>query len=114
MPAFSMFQIAFLLLTSWLLFGGLSRNRVGRFATHLKVTTNVYTHAVGPQKREAQSNLVRLVKKECDSRQHAKRTGSSWIMKESGEHAEAVYFGWRPRRDLNPCYRRERDTSICK
>jgi hypothetical protein len=29
----------------------------------LKVTTNVYMQAVGPQKREAQSNLVKLVRK---------------------------------------------------
>ncbi len=29
----------------------------------LKVTTDVYMQAVGPQKREAQSNLVRLVRK---------------------------------------------------
>jgi integrase len=29
----------------------------------LKVTTDVYMQAVGPQKREAQGNLVRLVRK---------------------------------------------------
>jgi Na+/proline symporter len=29
----------------------------------LKVTTDVYMQAVGPQKREAQSNLVKLVRK---------------------------------------------------
>ena len=29
----------------------------------LKVTTDVYMQAVGPQKREAQSNLVNLVRK---------------------------------------------------
>ena len=33
----------------------------------LKVTTDVYMQAVGPQKREAQSNLVRLVRKGSDS-----------------------------------------------
>ena len=33
----------------------------------LKVTTDVYMQAVGPQKREAQSNLVRLVRKGFDS-----------------------------------------------
>src|SRR5215469_186573 len=33
----------------------------------LKVTTDVYMQAVGPQKREAQSNLVRLVRKGLDS-----------------------------------------------
>src|SRR6516164_2635762 len=33
----------------------------------LKVTTDVYMQAVGPQKREAQSNLVRLVRKVSDS-----------------------------------------------
>ena len=33
----------------------------------LKVTTGVYMQAVGPQKREAQSNLVRLVRKGFDS-----------------------------------------------
>jgi hypothetical protein len=34
-------------------------------------------------------------------------TGSNWIMKKNGGIAE-VLFCWRPRRDLNPCYRRER------
>lgn len=29
----------------------------------LKVTTDVYMQAVGPQKREAQGNLVRLIRK---------------------------------------------------
>jgi hypothetical protein len=29
----------------------------------MKVTTDVYMQAVGPQKREAQSNLVKLVRK---------------------------------------------------
>ena len=29
----------------------------------LKVTTDVYMQAVGPQKREAQSNLVKLVRR---------------------------------------------------
>jgi len=33
----------------------------------LKVTTDVYMQAVGPQKREAQNNLVRLVRKGFDS-----------------------------------------------
>ena len=33
----------------------------------LKVTTDVYIQAVGPQKREAQTNLVRLVRKGFDS-----------------------------------------------
>jgi len=33
----------------------------------LKVTTDIYMQAVGPQKREAQSNLVRLVRKGFDS-----------------------------------------------
>jgi integrase len=33
----------------------------------LKVTTDVYMQAVGPQKREAQSNLVRLVRKGATS-----------------------------------------------
>ena len=32
----------------------------------LKVTTDVYMQAVGPQKREAQNNLVRLVRKGFD------------------------------------------------
>jgi integrase len=32
----------------------------------LKVTTDVYMQAVGPQKREAQTNLVRLVRKGFD------------------------------------------------
>ena len=31
--------------------------------TNLKVTTDIYMQAVGPQKREAQSNLVKLVRK---------------------------------------------------
>jgi hypothetical protein len=39
---------------------------------------------------------------------HAQLTGSNWIMKKSGDFVEAFYFCWRPRRDLNPCYRRER------
>jgi integrase len=34
---------------------------------NLKVTTDVYMQAVGPQKREAQNNLVRLVRKGFDS-----------------------------------------------
>ena len=33
----------------------------------LKVTTDVYMQAVGPQKREAQSNLVKLVRRGLDS-----------------------------------------------
>jgi len=33
----------------------------------LKVTTDVYMQAVGPQKREAQGNLVKLVRKGLDS-----------------------------------------------
>ena len=30
----------------------------------LRVTTDVYMQAVGPQKREAQSNLVKLVRRD--------------------------------------------------
>jgi phosphotransferase system HPr-like phosphotransfer protein len=33
----------------------------------LKVTTNVYMQAVGPQKREAKSKLVKLIRKGFDS-----------------------------------------------
>ena len=43
----------------------------------LKVTTDVYMQAVGPQKREAQSNLVRLVRKASDS--EVKSSSAKWI-----------------------------------
>jgi len=42
----------------------------------LKVTTDVYMQAVGPQKREAQTSL----------------TGSSWIMKKNGGFVEVYCF----------------------
>jgi hypothetical protein len=41
--------------------------RVSAVAGRVKVTTDIYMQAVGPQKREAQSNLVRLVRKGFDS-----------------------------------------------
>jgi hypothetical protein len=37
--------------------------------------------------------------------------GPNWTVKEGGDFAEVVCFVWRPRRDLNPCYRRERAVS---
>lgn len=37
------------------------------YSTQVKVTTDVYTQAVWPQKREAQSNLVKLVRRGSDS-----------------------------------------------
>jgi hypothetical protein len=42
----------------------------------LKVTSDVYMQAVGPQKREAQTSL----------------TGSSWIMKKNGGFVEVYCF----------------------
>jgi hypothetical protein len=57
----------------------------------LKVTSDVYMQAVGPQKREAtdQPNWIKL-----DHEEKRRVCGS-------------LLFCWRPRRDLNPCYRRE-------
>src|SRR4051794_12515822 len=37
-------------------------------------------------------------------------SGSNWIMKKNVGFPEFL-FCWRPRRDLNPCYRRERAMS---
>jgi len=73
-----------------------------RYAS-LRVTTDVYMQAVGPQKREAQSNLVKLVRRGRRFGNQARLSGSNWIMKKNGDCAEPVLFCWRPRRDLNPC-----------
>ena len=36
---------------------------------------------------------------------------TNWNMMKSGGFRETDLFCWRPRRDLNPCYRRERAVS---
>ena len=67
-------------------------------------------HAGGPQKREAQSNLVKLVRKARFWRSSLPK----WIKLDHEEKrwcCGSLLFYWRPRRDLNPCYRRERAMS---
>jgi integrase len=58
----------------------------------LRVTTDVYMQAVGPQKREAQSNLVKLVRKGRGLGDQAGLSGSNWIMKKNGDFGEVIYF----------------------
>jgi len=58
----------------------------------LKITTDVYMQAVGPQKREAQSNFVKLVRNGAVLEIKPGLSGSNWIMKESGGGVEAFYF----------------------
>ena len=58
----------------------------------LRVTTDVCMQAVGPQKREAQSNLVKLVRRGAVSEIKPALSGSNWIMKKNIDSAEPVYF----------------------
>jgi hypothetical protein len=66
-----------------------SKGRTGNCCAHasLKVTADVYMQAVSPQKREAQSKLVKMVMKTGVS-----LIGPNWTMKENGDCAEPVYF----------------------
>jgi len=58
----------------------------------LKVTTDVYMQAVGPQKRKAQSNLVHPTRNGRGFGIQIGLNGSNWIMKKSAGIAEAFYF----------------------
>jgi hypothetical protein len=57
-----------------------------------QLTTDVYMQAVRPQKRETQSNLVKLVRTGATLDVTPKLTGSNWIMNKSGDFVEAFYF----------------------
>ncbi len=58
----------------------------------LKVTTDVYMQAVGPQKREAQSNLVKAGAEGRGFGDQTGLSGSNWIMKKNGGFVEVYYF----------------------
>jgi hypothetical protein len=58
----------------------------------LKVTTDVYMQAVGPKKREAQGKFGQTDSERRGFGDQAGLSGSNWIMKKSGDFAQALYF----------------------
>jgi hypothetical protein len=62
---------------------------------------NVYDQAGAPEKRIAHEELLRKL-----TQRTVKRTADDTIFVSAGKI-------WRPRRDLNPCYRRERNLTDC-
>ncbi len=73
---------------------GVSRMELLRHAGFL-ITMNTYTQALTDDKRSAHRDVIRLV---------VTATGTF----ENGGECVSALFCWRPRRDLNSCYRRER------
>jgi len=65
-----------------------------------RMTVDTYTQALSPHKRAAQSKVVSMIRpRELVPSLHR------GVRKKS---AQPIEKSWRPRRDLNPCYRRER------
>jgi hypothetical protein len=69
----------------------------------IKVTMDIYDEAMSDEKQMAHRKALRLVTRKQD--RTVMRTASG-----TGVPA-SILFCWRPRRDLNPCYRRERAMS---
>ena len=65
-------------------------------------------------KRDAQSRVVSLLLDKNEEKPSTEAYRTVTDLQNSGGDLQVVDKIWRPRRDLNPCYRRERDTSICK
>ncbi len=73
------------------------------------VTMNLYAQAVTDIKRSAQSKVARLVFKSEKARKS--ENPAYWTGGKPWGFQLSLLFCWRPRRDLNPCYRRERAVS---
>ena len=69
-----------------------------------KMTLDTYSQALTPAKRAAQSKVVSMIRPKTHLYRHVPRVLEG-ISRNSLEKI------WRPRRDLNPCYRRERAMS---
>jgi integrase len=68
----------------------------------IKVTMDIYDEAMSDEKQMAHRKVLRLVtRKDRTVTRTASETGNP----------PSYRFIWRPRRDLNPCYRRERAMS---
>ena len=86
-----------------------------RHAT-FKVTADTYTQAVTPVKRDAQARIAKAdhggsfrIKSD-----HADTPITDWTLTDPDSKPGIRVSSldcWRPRRDLNPCYRRERAMS---
>ena len=74
-----------------------------------------YTQAVTPVKRDAQAKIAKLLDGRSRSKaRHADNPIAYWtLMDPDSKRGFRVSSleSWRPRRDLNPCYRRERAMS---
>ena len=68
-----------------------------------KMTLDTYTQALSPDKRAAQSQVVGMIRR--------KQVVPSLYRGKLTKSRQVIDKVWRPRRDLNPCYRRERAMS---
>jgi len=74
-----------------------------------RITMDVYAQAMTSAKRLAQGKVVAMLR--CCGR--GKRRGDKTCVsplcpRRKARFPTSLLFCWRPRRDLNPCYRRER------
>jgi hypothetical protein len=90
-----------------------------RLHATFKVTADTYTQAVTPVKRDAQAKIAKLDfgRRSRSKARHADNPIAYWTLMDldakQGFRVSALE-SWRPRRDLNPCYRRERDSTTRK
>jgi hypothetical protein len=77
----------------------------------IKVTMDVYTQAVTATKRKAQSRAVEMIVPKKPAGQWRRLDVTYGYMDRRRPMHVTSLESWRPRRDLNPCYRRERAMS---
>jgi hypothetical protein len=75
---------------------------------NISVTLNIYAQAITQTKRDAQSRVVSLLLDKNDEKPSTAAYRTVTDLQNSGGDLQVVDKVWRPRRDLNPCYRRER------
>jgi hypothetical protein len=74
----------------------------------LKGATEVYMSGNGSAEARGAQQFSKTGNARERLQGQARLSGSNWIMKEKRQFPRSSLFYWRPRRDLNPCYRRER------
>jgi hypothetical protein len=87
--------------------------------SNYRVTADTYKQAVTPMKRAAQTKLVKMILLQQAGRgkTSVRRVSLSYRTLSNPRRKRPIpinhLFCWRPRRDLNPCYRRERANEAC-
>jgi len=74
---------------------------------NISVTLNIYAQAITQTKRDAQSRVVSLLLDKNEEKPNTEAYRTLTDVQNSGGDLQVVDKIWRPRRDLNPCYRRE-------